>query len=206
MLSPSLTTVIFDIGNVCVPWDPRFLYEKLVTDPNRLDWLLTEVITLDWHTHHDRGRSFRDGVAERSAQFPEVADLIAAFDTRWPETIGPPIAGTVACIEALAAKSVPLYGLSNFSAEKFPEFEESHPFMRHFKGVVVSGAEGMVKPDPAIYRLTLDRYGLEAQKCLFIDDRLENVRAAEALGIAGYHFTGPEGLRDRLIKESLLDD
>lgn len=199
-----ITAVVFDIGNVLVRWDPRLLYSKLIPDAAELDRFLTDIVTLEWHTHHDRGRPFAEGVRLLSAEHPEYADLIRAFDERWDETIGPVIEGTVALMERLKAKGVPLYGLTNFSAEKWASFAGDYAFVKLFDGVVVSGEERLVKPDPAIFERLASRYGLTLPETLFIDDRDENVKAAEALGFQGHVFTGPEGLEAALAQAGLI--
>ncbi|WP_308911662.1 HAD family hydrolase [Pseudokordiimonas caeni] len=199
-----ITAVVFDIGNVLVRWDPRLLYSKLIPDAAELDRFLTDIVTLEWHTHHDKGRPFAEGVRILSEQHPDHADLIRAFDERWDETIGPVIEGTVALMERLKAKGVPLYGLTNFSAEKWVAFARDYAFVKLFDGVVVSGEERLVKPDPAIFERLASRYGLTPAETLFIDDRDENVRAAEALGFRGHVFTGPEGLEATLAETGLI--
>lgn len=202
-MSQVVKAVLFDIGNVIVDWNPRYLYEQLIDDADRLDWFLRDVVNLAWHTHHDKGKPFAEGVADLSAQYPEEADLIALYDTRWDDTIKGTIDGTVTLIERLAASDVPLYGLTNFSAEKYPDFHEQYKVMHNFKGVMVSGEVGLVKPDPAIFNLTLERYGLKAEETLFIDDRMDNIIAAEKLGFKGHQFKSPEGL-EACLKELAL--
>jgi len=187
--------VIFDIGNVLVRWDPRFLYETLIDDPEELDWFLREVVPLSWHTRHDRGEPFAQTIPERQRLFPDHAHLIALFRERWEDTIGAPIAGTVALLERLDDAGVPVFALTNYSAETFPAFEQRFPFARRFRDVVVSGREGMVKPDPRIYDLALERFGLQADRSVFVDDRKDNVTAARERGMTGLHFTSTDALR-----------
>ncbi len=186
--------VVFDIGNVFVEWDPRFLYKKLIPDAEELEYFLTKVVTLKWHSEHDRGRPFAEGVKILSAQFPQYAALIEAFDTRWGETISGLIPGTCEILDALVEAGVPVYALTNFSAEKFPQFCDEYAFTRQFKGIVVSGEERLIKPDPKIFDVTLSRFNLTPEETLFIDDRLENVQAAEAKGLIGHQFTDAQSL------------
>ncbi len=197
-------SVLFDIGNVFVEWDPRFLYRKLIHDAAELERFLSEVVTLEWHTEHDRGRPFAEGVRILSAKFPEYEDLIQAFDERWGDTIGPLIGGTVSVLERLSEQGMPCFGLTNFSAEKWPLFCRDYAFTDIFGGVVVSGAEGLVKPDPRIFQLAIDRFGLEAEHTVYIDDRLENVQAAEHIGMIGHHFTGADKLEADLRAKGFL--
>lgn len=200
----TIDTVLFDIGNVFVHWGPRRLYEKLIPDERQLDYFLSEVVTLDWHSEHDRGRSFREGADILSKKFPDHEELIRQFEPRWPETIGPEITGTSTILAELAARGIRLFALTNFSAEKWPEFRKSYAFTRHFRGVVVSGEEGLIKPDPRIFKLTIERFDLKPARTIFVDDRADNVAAAEKLGMIGHQFFNPESLHQFLAQESLL--
>ncbi|WP_417464642.1 HAD family hydrolase [Kordiimonas sp.] len=197
-------SVLFDIGNVFVEWDPRFLYRELIHDTAELERFLSEVVTLEWHTEHDRGRPFAEGVRILSARFPEYEDLIQAFDERWGDTIGPLIGGTVSVLERLSEQGMPCFGLTNFSAEKWPLFCRDYAFTDLFGGVVVSGAEGLVKPDPRIFQLAIDRFGLEPEHTVYIDDRFENVQAAEHIGMIGHHFTDADKLEADLRAKGFL--
>lgn len=196
--------VLFDIGNVFVEWDPRFLYQNLIDDSSELEYFLSEVVTLDWHSEHDRGRPFADGVKFLSAQFPEYEDLIAAYDTRWEETIGSVIEGTVEIMLSLLEQGIHVYGLTNFSAEKWPAFCRKYGFTDHFKGVVVSGEERLIKPDPRIFQTTLSRFRLDPELTVYVDDRLENVHAAQQLDMIGHQFVTPERFKQFLIDQGVL--
>ncbi|NVJ99839.1 MAG: HAD family phosphatase [Alphaproteobacteria bacterium] len=199
-----LHTVLFDIGNVFVRWDPRLLYQKLIDCPDALDAFLQDVVTLDWHTEHDRGRPFAEGVRILSEQFPEHEDLIRAFDERWDETIGDTIHGTVRLLEQLTEQGVPCYALTNFSHEKWPAFCRKNAYTDLLEGVVVSGEVKLVKPDPRIFDLTISRFGLDPEATLYIDDRIDNVRASEQAGMVGHHFTGADRLEADLRQHGLL--
>ncbi len=196
--------VLFDIGNVFVEWNPRFLYQKLIDDADELDRFLAEVVTLDWHSEHDRGRPFAEGVADLSSQFPEYQDLIQAYDTRWEETLGGVIQGSVDVMMELLERGIRVYGLTNFSAEKWPAFCRNHDFTDMFEGVVVSGEEGLIKPDPRIYHTAIARFHLDPEATVYIDDRRENVLAAEQLDMIGHQFTAPGVLRDAFEKIGML--
>lgn len=198
------SAVLFDIGNVFVEWDPRLLYRHLIGDADELDHFLAEVVTLEWHSEHDRGRPFAEGVAALSSKFPEYEDLIRAYDERWDETIGPIIGGTVDIMMELMERGVRVYGLTNFSAEKWPEFCRTHEFTDHFEGVVVSGEEGLIKPDPRIYHTAISRFHLDPETTVYVDDRRENVLAAEQLDMIGHQFTAPGVLRHALETIGLL--
>lgn len=196
--------VVFDIGNVLLHWDPRLLYRKIFASDAEVDWFLSTVCTPDWNVEQDRGRSFADAVAEATARHPDHGAAIAAYHHRWHETLTHAIAGTVAVLEELNAQGTPLYAITNFNQDKFRETRQRFPFLGHFRDIVVSGEERLVKPDPAIYRILLERNGLDAGLCLFIDDSPRNVAAAEAVGMQAHHFTSPEALRAHLVSSGLL--
>lgn len=199
------TAVIFDVGRVLYDWDPRILYRRLIADDRALDAFLRDVVTHEWHFQHDAGRDFADTSAELVALYPQHADLIAAWGPRFLESIGAPIAGMHALVDELEAADVPLFAITNFSHEFWPPFRarESAMFDR-FRDVVVSGAEKLVKPDPAIYRLALDRFGLEAARTVFIDDNAANVAGARDVGLIALHFVDEPTLRGELRGLGLL--
>ncbi|RIQ11071.1 HAD family hydrolase [Jiangella rhizosphaerae] len=197
--------VVFDLGGVLVDWDPRYLYRTLLPSEDAVERFLAEVTTPEWNAAQDAGRTWADAVATLSAEFPEHAELISAYDTRWIETIGGEIEGTVELLRELRdAGSVGLFALTNWSAEKFPLAMERFEWLSWFEGIVVSGTERLVKPDPRIFQLLLDRYGLDASSTVYIDDNPPNVDAAADLGMTSLHFTGPDRLRDELSQLGLV--
>jgi len=201
---PKIDTIIFDIGNVISRWDIRFLYEKIIGDPQELDWFLSEVVTPEWHFQHDAGRAFADTSAELIAQYPDQAKRIKLFQPRFNDTNPGEVEGIADLIERLADAGVPLFGLSNFSAEFWPAFRKDKPVFDFFEDILISGEEKLTKPNPAIYHLALDRFDVVADQCLFIDDRAENVAAGEALGIKGHLFVDASGLERELLDLGLL--
>jgi 2-haloacid dehalogenase len=197
--------VIFDIGNVLFHWHPRFLYERLIGDDRALEAFLKDVVTVEWHFQHDAGRDFADTSAELSAQFPEHADLIAAWGPRFNDSVDTPVAGMHELVAELDSAGVPLFAITNFSHEFFPPFRAAWPALfDRFRDVVVSGDERLVKPDAAIYRLALDRFGLRAEDAVFIDDSAANVAGAEAVGIRSIHFKDAASTRAELAAANLI--
>jgi len=199
-MSPTApTAVIFDVGRVLYDWDPRILYRRLIDDDRALDAFLRDVVTHEWHFQHDAGRDFAETSAELAALYPEHAALIGLWGPRFLESIGAPIAGMDALVDELEAADVPLFAITNFSHEFWPPFRAREAAMfDRFRDIVVSGVEKMVKPDPAIYRLALDRFGLAASDAVFIDDNAANVAAAAAIGMHAILFTGAADLVPRL--------
>ena len=188
-------TVVFDLGNVLIGWDPRNLYRKIFADEAAMEAFLAEVCTHDWNVKQDAGRPIREAEAELVARFPEQADLIRAYYGRFMEMLSGPIAGTVALLEALHAKGTPLYALTNWSAETFAVARPNFPFLALFRDIVVSGELGLVKPDPAIFEHLLGIVGKPAHACFFIDDSAANIASARKLGFAAHHFAAPPALR-----------
>ncbi|NBN64671.1 HAD-IA family hydrolase [Microvirga tunisiensis] len=198
MPSP-VTTVVFDIGNVLIEWDPEHLYRRLIPDAAARRHFLTEVCSPDWNLEQDRGRSWSEAVAERVALYPDHADLIRAYDSGWHEMVPGEVPGSVRLLSELGDRGVPLYAITNFSAEKFVEARARFPFLgTAFRDTVVSAEERLLKPDPRIYEVLLARNGLDAASCVFIDDSLKNVEGARNVGMAAIHFTGAEALRVEL--------
>lgn len=200
----TIDTVIFDIGNVLYRWDLRCLFEKLIDDPQELDWFLNHVVTPEWHFQHDAGRPFAAMVAERSREFPQYAEHILAYSRRFSETIPGPVEGTLEIVQALANRNVPLFAISNFGAESWAQFRPAAPIFDIFADIVISGEEKMIKPDPAIFHLALDRFDRQPGQCLFIDDRQDNIAAAERIGLAGHHFREAALLESELKALRLL--
>ncbi len=191
-----MSTVVFDLGGVLIDWDPRYLYRKLFAgDTAAMERFLAEICTPEWNLRQDAGRSWAEGTAELKAQHPAQAALIEAYHLRWPEMLAGPIDGSVAILRELRDAGTPLYALTNWSQETFPVALERYDFLGWFAGIVVSGREGLVKPDPRIYRVLLERHGLRAEECVYIDDNAANVAAARALGMDAIAFTGAEALR-----------
>ena len=189
---------VFDIGNVLIRWDPRLLYRKLIADEAEREDFLARVCAPAWNLEMDGGKPFAQGVAERVAMFPDKADLIRAFDDRWLETLGGAIEGSVAILEELRERGVKTYAISNFSHEKFELASELFPFLSGFEGILLSGREKLLKPDPRIYRLLCERHGLASRDCFFIDDSRPNIETARVIGMQAHWFEGPERLRETL--------
>jgi len=196
--------VVFDVGNVIVRWDPRTLYSKIFPDPGERDWFLANVCTTAWHTRTDAGVSFAENGRELAARFPEHEAAIRAWRERWWEMFSGPIPETEAVIEDLAVRGVPMFGLSNMSAETVEGTLAMSPAFARLTELIVSGREGLMKPDPRIFELTAQRAGLAPAELLFVDDSAINVGAAAAVGFDIHHFSDPAALRPALAQRGLL--
>lgn len=197
--------VVFDIGRVLYQWNLRFLFAKLIDDPAELEWFVTHVVTEEWHFQSDAGRPLAQMVPERKALFPGHAALIDAYQARFLETIPGPVEGSHELVERLAARGVPLFALSNFGAEFWAMFRPTAPIFGQFATCVISGEEKCAKPDPAIYAVLEGRAALAGGDLLFVDDRADNIAAAQARGWRGHVFTTAPALERELLALGLLD-
>jgi 2-haloacid dehalogenase len=196
---------IFDLGGVLIDWNPRYLYRRLFDgDDAAMERFLAEICNSDWNLQQDAGRPFAEACALLVDRHPEQKALIEAYYDRWIDMLAGPIDETVEILRELKARGTPLYALTNWSAETFPLALERYDFLRWFRGTIVSGAEKLVKPDPRIYRLLLERFGIDPAAAVYIDDNPKNAEAATALGLHGIHFTDPAALRTELEKVGLL--
>jgi len=199
------TVAVFDLGGVLLDWNPRYLYRKLFDgDEAAMEHFLATVCTTEWNECQDAGRTFAEGTRALLPQHADKIELIEAFGKRFDELIAGPIAGAVEVLAEVKQRGVPLYSITNWSAETFPPQFVRFPFLSWFDGIVVSGLEGVIKPDPRIFRILCERYRVAPKSAVFIDDVAANAAAAAALGIHGIHFRSPEQLRRELVAVGLL--
>lgn len=195
----AIDTVVFDLGGVLIDWDPRHLYRQLFHDHEKMERFLAEICSPEWNAQQDAGRPWHEAISELSARHPGHAALIAAYRARWSEMLGGEITGSVAVLRELRERGLRLYALTNWSHETFPLARQQYPFLRWFEGILVSGEERLIKPDPAIFALLLSRFGITAARAAFIDDAPRNVSAASTAGLHAIHFNTPAQLRGDLI-------
>ena len=199
------TTIIWDLGAVLIDWNPHHLYRKIFDDEAQMLHFLEKVCTFEWNEEQDGGRTIKEANEYLIARHPEHEENIKAYYGRWDEMLGGPIEGTVEIFRELKARNEhKFYALTNWSAELFPIALERYDFLGWFDGIVVSGTEKDRKPNHSFYHTLLNRYKLQPNEVLFIDDNLRNIKAAEQLGIASIHFTSPHDLRVRLEELKVL--
>jgi 2-haloacid dehalogenase len=200
-----IRAIIFDFGNVLLEWNPRLVYRRYFpNDEEAMEKFLQEVNFMDWNAQQDKGRTFADGVAELSKQFPHYADLIQAYHDHWEHSIGHYFEGTVEIMKQLKKAGYSLYGLSNWSAETFPIAQEKYDFFNLLDDRVISGEVGLIKPEPEIFEFLLRKIGRPAGECLFIDDAIANIEQAQQMGFATVHFQSSEQLAAELRKLHIL--
>ena len=201
-----IKNVVFDFGGVLIDWNPEYVFLKEFRgDRNQMNWFFENICTSEWNEQQDAGCNIAQATEERVTMFPEYESLIRMYYGRWEEMLGYEITGTVALLEKLHNKNdIDLYGLTNWSHETFPVALERFDFLQYFQDIVVSGTEKLIKPDPLIYKLLLDRNGLKAEECVFIDDKEINVLAAQKLNILGIRFDNASQLELELTKLGIL--
>ena len=205
MIKAGRNIVVFDLGGVLIDWNPRHLYRKLFAgDEAAMEWFLSTVCTHEWNRCQDAGRSFAEGARLLKAEYPEKAELIDAYGTRFDEMMAGPIAGSVEILAELKERGTPLYGLTNWSTETYAPALERFAFLQWFRGILVSGEVKMIKPERRIFELLIERFGIEPHSAVFIDDVEANVAAARPLGIHAIHFKTPAALREELVELGLL--
>ncbi|GGD31370.1 HAD family hydrolase [Sinisalibacter lacisalsi] len=200
-MKPSV--VVFDIGGVLVDWDPARAFEPLLGGRAEAEALLARIGFHDLNAKADAGARFTDLTAGLDDEGDRRA--LAAYVGHFARSVETAIEGTWALLEDLRGRGVPLHAVTNWSAETWPEGLKMHPRLGTAFGVtVVSGQEGIAKPDPGIFALLCSRAGVQPGTCLFIDDSPRNVAAARAFGMDAVQFTDPPALAADLTERGLL--
>ena len=204
-MTTNIQAILFDFGNVLIEWNPRYVFRRYFpNDDPAMERFLHEVDFMDWNAQQDKGRSFAEGVAILSKQFPHYAELIQAYHDNWKDSIGNHFEGTVDIMKRMKKAGYSLYGLSNWSAETFPIAREQYDFFDLLDDIIISGEVGSIKPEPEFFDIALKRIGKPSNECLFIDDSLANIEQARKMGFATIHFESSEQLEEELHKMQLL--
>ena len=194
-----IKNIVFVFGGVLVDWNPRYLYYPYFNgDKEQAEWFLKNICTYAWNIQMDGGKPFAEGVAELSDKHPEWADAIGVYHTRWNEMIGGEVEGTASLVSRLKEAGYKIYGLTNWSMETYPTIRDRYTVFSLFDGIVVSGEEHLLKPDRKIYDCLLERYGLEAEESVFLDDNADNVAAAMSIGMGAVQFINAEQAEQEL--------
>jgi 2-haloacid dehalogenase len=201
----TITTIIFDLGNVLIYWSPMNVYKDYFDSEEKRNYFFENICTADWNEQQDEGRSIVEATLELIEKYPEWEQPIRDFYGRWTEMLKGPVQETVEIFRQLKeSRRYKIYALTNWQAGLFDIALVRYNFLQWFDGRVVSGEEKMRKPFPEFYQRLLDRYQVKPAEALFIDDSLRNVKAAEELGIRSIHFQNPSQLRSELDKLGLL--
>jgi 2-haloacid dehalogenase len=193
-----IDAVVFDLGGVLIDWDPRYVYRPLFDNPADMEEFLGSVCTPDWHRAHDLGADIRQSCEQLARRYPEHRDMIMVWAERGEQMAAGQFDDTVQVLGNVKAAGVRCYALSNMEPDAFRVRRARFPFMDWFDAYVISGLEGVAKPDRRIFEILLRRHGLRPQACVFIDDQARNVAAARELGLVGLHFSSAARLRQDL--------
>lgn len=200
-----ITTIIFDLGNVLINWEPKLLYNKIFDSEEKTNHFIENICTLAWNEEQDAGRTLKDGTAALVAEYPQHQAEIEAYYDRWEEMLNGAIDGSVEIFRQLKASGkYKIYALTNWSSELFPVAQRNFEFLNWFDGIVVSGDEGIRKPHPDFFQILFDRYQVKPEDGIFIDDNLRNIEAARELGIQSIRFTSAEELEKELKESGIL--
>ncbi|MFD2739649.1 HAD family hydrolase [Sulfitobacter aestuarii] len=195
--------VVFDIGNVLIEWQPERFYDSVIGEERRRAMFAA----IDLHGMNDRvdrGGHFTETIYECAEQYPDWRDEIRLWHDRWIEMAAPVIDHSLRLMQALQARGVPVFSLTNFGIQSYDLAAGHYPFLRQFDRDFISGHLGMIKPAASIYEALEKGSGIAPERLLFTDDRADNIAAAAARGWGTHHFTGPQGWADRLVAEGLL--
>jgi 2-haloacid dehalogenase len=192
-----IKNIVFDIGGVLVDSNPRYLYKDYFKDDRDMEYFLKNICSHEWNLEQDKGRSLSEGTLILQNKFPEFHSLIQIFYDKYEKMLKSDIPETVSILKKLKAK-YKIYGLTNWSAETFKIAWEKFPFFKEFDGIVVSGQEKILKPDKRIYYRLLDRYNLKVENIIYIDDNIDNIRAAEEIGMVSILFENARKLDNEL--------
>ena len=198
-----IKNIIFDFGGVLVDWNPHHLYDTYFGDKDSADWFLSNICTMDWNMQMDAGKPFEQGVAEKIAQYPQWEKEIRLYWERWIDMMGDTIPNMYDWILQLKQQGYAIYGLTNWSTETFIQVKDKYSIFQMMDGIVMSGEERVTKPDAKIYHILLNRYQLAPEECVFFDDNLNNVIAAQNIGIHAVQFQSTEQAKRELSKVTL---
>lgn len=190
--------IVFDFGGVLMDWDPRYLYRTYFKDEAQMEYFLSHICTDAWNAEQDRGRTFDEGISLLLRQYPQYADPIRMYKDRWECMLKGEFPRSVELLKRLKEQGYGIYGLTNWSAETIPLAYAKYDFFSLFDGIVVSGEEKIIKPDPEIFKILLERYNLTAEDTLFIDDSPANIEAARRLGFRTILFDDIEKVSSKV--------
>ena len=183
---------LFDLGGVFFDWDPNYYFINIFEDQLEREYFLNKICNDAWNIQQDAGRSINDAEIELIPQFPKYEKQIKMYYANHRKMIKAIFKESIAVLDYLKKNDYQCYVLSNWSAETFKGMIDDYPFLKKFDGLLISGEDKLIKPDPAIYQLAIKRFNLDPQECVFIDDKLENVEAAKKLNFNIIHLINPK--------------
>lgn len=194
-----IKNIVFDFGGVLMDWNPRYFFKNYFNDDERMEFFLKSIATDEWNAEQDRGRTLSEGTELLVKKHPEWEKEIRSYYDNWDKMLRSDIPENVSVLRKLAKTDYVLFGLTNWSAETFPYALEHYDFFEAFHGkIVVSGEEKLIKPNPEIWKVLIERYGIQPQESVFIDDNSKNIEMAKALHFVTIHVTETTDLENEL--------
>ncbi len=195
----NINTIVFDLGGVLVDWNPDYVFKKIFSTDEEMQWFYKKICTSEWNEEQDAGRTLKEGTDLLIKQFPSHENNIRAFYDRWEEMLGGPIQASVDIFKEIKDRSIyKTYALTNWSAETFPIALERFEFLHWFDGRLVSGEEKTRKPFLDIYEKLINRFTINPTTAIYIDDNIRNLYPAKELGFTTIHFKSPQQFREEL--------
>ena len=193
--------MVFDLGGVLIDWNPRYFYKDYFKDDEKMEYFLQNIATSEWNAQMDRGCTFDECTQELAAKYPEFADACLKYKSGWYSMLNGEIPCGMQILDAVKKSGrYVIYGLTNWSAETFPYAFEHFKFLQEFEGIVVSGEEKMTKPEKGIFLTLFERYHLNPEECLYMDDNIHNIETAKSRGMHAYLFTGTPECQAQILK------
>jgi 2-haloacid dehalogenase len=187
---------LFDLGNVFFDWNPEKILKPIFNDDERMNFFINNISFPLLDTRCDAGVKIEVAVKDAIEKFPEFEKEIKLYYPNHRNMVGGFFQNTVDIFHKVKELNYPCYILSNWSAETYEGMEDQYPFLKEFDGKIISGRDCLIKPDPAIYELAISRFDLIPEETLFIDDRLDNIQAAQNLNFQTIHLTDPSVIQD----------
>ncbi|WP_310961027.1 HAD family hydrolase [Nocardioides terrisoli] len=200
-----ITAAAFDLGNVLIDWQPEHAIARAVGMDEARRFLASYDFRA-WNHLQDQGMPFEESERQAIAAHPEWAEHLLAYRRNFVASLVGPIDGAVDLVRELHRRGVPVFALTNWSAETFHHARERFAWLDLFADIVVSGQERVAKPDPAIFELLSRRSGVPLDQLFYTDDSPRHVTTARALGMTAVVFASPEQLRRDLVAAGLLPD
>ena len=191
---------LFDLGGVFFDWDPNHFYKNVFENIEEREFFLAEVCNDYWNVQQDAGRSIAEAELELIPKFPHYEKEIKMYYKNHRKMIKGVFEESVDILKKLKDKNYECYVLSNWSAETFAGMTDDYPFLKLFDGLLISGEDKLMKPDSAIYELAINRFNLNPNETIFIDDKLENIQAAQNLNLLTIHLTDPNKIEYEINK------
>ena len=199
-----IDTIVFDLGGVLIDWNPDYVFNKIFSTEEELQWFYKNICTGEWNEEQDAGRTIKEGTELLLKQFPDHEKNIRIFYDRWVDMLGGPIHGTVNILRELKKKGYKTYALTNWSAETFPIALDKYIFLHWFDGRHVSGEEKTRKPFKGFYESLIKRFDINPAKAVYLDDNVRNLIPAKEMGFTTIHFQSPRQFREDLVRLKVL--